>query len=184
MKAIILSITILISSGIAAEAQSGKVKPSQKKSQVSKKTVKKEVKQVPPPAIVTITSISDYNAKAAEAERASMFTIADPIINALNARADGADVDISPSGVVGMPKRAYGFANGRIRLYPAGTTSSGTITGSGLVGTGSSQGTIGSNGPSLGVNGKSPYGGSSMWGSARNLWIRPDSSLRIRGDSY
>lgn len=79
-----------------------------------------------------------------------------------------------------MPKRAYGFANGHLLLSTTSATTSGTITGSGSVGTGSSMGSLGTNGPAMELNGKSPYAGSAMWGNARNLWIsRGDSGVRV-----
>jgi hypothetical protein len=124
--------------------------------------------------VISLESSSSYPAKAS-----ANYTIADPTINALRAKANGADVKISNSGIVGMPKRAYGFANGHLVLYTNSATSSGTITGSGAVGTGSSPGSLGTNGPAMALNGKSPYAGSAMWGNARNLWIsRGDSAVR------
>ena len=68
-----------------------------------------------------------------------------------------------------IPKHAYGFHNGRLLLRSTGATSSGTITGSGSVGTGSSLGNIGSTGSGIGLNGKTPDAGSGMWGNARGF---------------
>jgi hypothetical protein len=71
-----------------------------------------------------------------------------------------------------MPKRAYGFGNGKLSFNSSAATSSGTITGSGTVGTGSSLGSIGSYGPGIGLNGKTPDAGLSMWGNATGLVIK------------
>ncbi len=108
--------------------------------------------------------------------------ISDPTIRAMNMRGNGNDAVLGPVGIPGVSRRANGFANGRLLLRPTAATSSGSIQGSGLVGTGSSLGTPGSNGPFMGVNGKSPYAGLSMWGNARNLpVIRGDSAVRRPG---
>src|SRR5215213_9930869 len=61
-------------------------------------------------------STSSYSAKSDSTERTGNFTIADPTIRALNMNANGGDVRISNSSIVGMPRRAYGFANGHIYL--------------------------------------------------------------------
>jgi len=68
-----------------------------------------------------------------------------------------------------IPKNAFGFHNGRLLLHTSGATSSGTITGSGAVGTGSSLGNIGSTGSGIGLNGKTPDAGTGMWGNAMGL---------------
>jgi hypothetical protein len=146
-----------------------------------KSSTRTSVKQ--PAGTVTTTKVStgSYAAKAPAANSSGIgtLTITDPTITALNAKANGNPVTISKSGIVGMPKRAYGFANGHLSLTTTGSTTSGTMTGSGAVGTGTSLGTFGSNGPAMGVNGKSPYAGISMWGNARNLYItHGDSSVR------
>lgn len=108
------------------------------------------------------------------------YQIGDPLLLTLDARANGSDIRINNSGIVGMPKRAYGFANGKLMLRSNGATTFGTQTGSGAVGTGTSLGTFGSNGPAMGLNGKSPYAGMNMWGNARNLNIaRTDSAVRL-----
>lgn len=79
-----------------------------------------------------------------------------------------------------MPKRAYGFANGKIIFNTNGAVTSGTQTGSGAVGTGTSLATFGSIGPPMNVNGKSPYAGINMWGNAMNINITGrDSSARL-----
>ncbi len=132
-----------------------------------------------PAAPISAVSTGSYAARGAATPASNDVYIADPTIRALNARANGSDVYVSNSGIVGMPKRAYGFANGHLMLASSGSTSSGTMTGSGTVGTGSSLGTIGSNGPAIGLNGKSPYAGSTMWGNARGMTLPyGDSTVR------
>jgi len=93
------------------------------------------------------------------------------LINLLNQRANGSRVSIGTSGIVGVPKRAFGFANGRILLRNTSSTSSGTSTGTPSVGTGNNLGTIGASGAAIGLNGKSPDAGSTMWGNARNIMV-------------
>jgi hypothetical protein len=157
---------------ITSEAQ---VKTTATRTGIRKNHSSKTSKVVATSPVVTSESSGNYAAKSPSAYR-----ISDPTINALNAKANGADVRISKSGIVGMPKRAYGFANGHLLLSTTSATSSGTITGSGSVGTGSSLGSLGTNGPAMELNGKSPYAGATMWGNARNLWIsRGDSAVRV-----
>jgi hypothetical protein len=108
------------------------------------------------------------------------YTVTDPILTTLNARANGANIRFNKSGIVGMPKSAYGFADGHIVLRTTGAVTSGTQTGSGAVATGSSLATFGSVGAPMNVNGKSPYAGINMWGNAMNMEvIRRDSSVRL-----
>jgi hypothetical protein len=108
------------------------------------------------------------------------YTISDPILTTLNARANGANIRFNNSGIIGMPKSAYGFVNGHIILNTNGAVTSGTQTGSGSVGTGTSLATFGSIGAPMNVNGKSPYAGVNMWGNAMNMnIIRRDSSVRL-----
>jgi hypothetical protein len=108
------------------------------------------------------------------------YAVTDPIITTLDARANGANIRFNKSGIIGMPKRAYGFANGHILLNTTGAVTSGTQTGSGAVGTGTSLATFGSVGAPMNVNGKSPYAGINMWGNAMNMQVaRRDSSVRL-----
>ena len=79
-----------------------------------------------------------------------------------------------------VPRNAYGFHNGRLLLHSTGATSSGTITGSGAVGTGSSLGNIGSTGSGIGLNGKTPDAGSGMWGNARGFLSIPQEKKITR----
>lgn len=178
MKKIILLAGVLFSTFV--QSQSTK-KQSPKRSsppKVSRNKTASKSTLTPPSGTVSLNSSNNYAAKS-NASSTSALTISDPILKSLNARANGADIKINKSGIVGMPKSAYGFANGHLTLSTSGSTTSGTQTGSGLVGTGTSLGTFGSAGPALQVNGKSPYAGINMWGNAMNLNVlRPDSSSR------
>src|SRR5690349_3581720 len=76
-----------------------------------------------------------------------------------------------------MPKGTYGLANGRIILMPSGARSSGGITGSGGIGTGTSIGITGANGPAMQVNGKNLYAAPGIYGDRtigvnRNIFAR------------
>jgi hypothetical protein len=128
------------------------------------------------------SSSNEARAGASNSQSAAQLSISDPTINALNARANGNPVMVSSSGIVGMSKHAYGFANGHLTLYSSGATSTGTSTGSGAVGTGTSLGNIGASGPGMAINGKSPYAGSNMWGNATRMTVRyGDSTVRVTG---
>jgi hypothetical protein len=186
MKKMILCAAMLLSIAVVSQAQAIKSKTGAK-TQAGKMSMSKRMDkagaQEQDKKVYRSVSTAEYAAKSGLVqETPSQYTIADPMINALNAKARGSDIRISKSGIVGMPKRAYGFANGHLTLYTTGTTSSGTITGSGAVGTGSSLGSIGSEGAGIAVNGKSPYAGTAMWGNARGLTIlNGDSSVRMAG---
>lgn len=167
MNRVVILWCLLMISGLS-HAQAGKVKSS------AKQQGNKVVKKTNPDKLsgtISLSSEAAYPAMAplGPASSRHQLKIADPIILTLKERAKGNDVPISASGIVGMPKRAYGFANGHILLRSTTVTTSGTSTGMPTVGTGSSLGTIGSAGPFIGMNGKSPYAGSAMWGNARGL---------------
>jgi hypothetical protein len=131
--------------------------------------------------IVTLNTTVSYPAKAnILSVQRNNYTIADPILTTLDKRANGVNIRFNNSGIVGMPKRAYGFANGHITFSTSGSVTFGTQTGSGAVGTGTSLGTFGSMGTSMNVNGKSHNAGINMWGNAMNMMITPrDSSVRL-----
>lgn len=95
---------------------------------------------------------------------ANNWQIADPVVRTLNERANGATTTDFKE-FMGVGRGTYGVANGRILLRPNGATTSGGITGSGAVGTGSTPGGVGTHGVSLGVNGKNPYAGPAIWGT-------------------
>lgn len=160
MKPVLMCMGLLLVA--SATVQSQTKKPSKSKSAQAAAT----------PGI-TLRSTGSYEAKGPLNMRraAHQFTISDPVLNALDARAKGAKIEINGSGIVGMPKSAYGFANGHLSLKTTGAVTSGTQTGSGAVATGTSLGTFGSLGPAMAVNGKSPYAGTIMWGNARNIYL-------------
>jgi hypothetical protein len=108
------------------------------------------------------------------------FSIADPTLIYLQDKANGIDNNYYKTPIVGERKHTYGFADGHLILSTSGTTSSGTITGSGAVGTGSSAGSLSSNTYLGGANGKSPYAGPSSWGTGvtgQGINVK-DSSVR------
>ena len=180
MKKIIFCGGILFLSSITVQSQITQKKSPGKAT--TKNSHNKTQKHILPDKSSTIilSSTNKYNAKANTASDVSNLTISDPIITSLMARANGAGPKINKSGIVGMPKSAYGFANGHITLITTGATTSGTQTGSGVVGTGTSLGTFGSVGPALEVNGKSPYAGINMWGNAMNLHLlKTDSASSV-----
>jgi hypothetical protein len=179
MKAI-LCVGILLST-IASQAQTVRKtqakKAGAKTTQVKKQSTRSTIDSA---NIISLTSTAAYTAKSDNAN-SSTLTISDPILRAFDARANGANVSLGKSGIVGMPKRAYGFANGHILLKTTGATTSGTQTGSGSVGTGTSLGTFGSTGTAMAVNGKSPDAGINMWGNAHDMnIIRSDSTITSR----
>lgn len=177
----ILSAAVLLLFQIAAQSQ---IKARAKKQThtnavYKKKTSKAETTSSNSPAVF-LHSTEVNHAKANGSK--NNLTISDPIITTMDARAGGANISLGKSGIVGMPKRAYGFANGHISLMSNGSTTSGTQTGSGSVGTGSSTGTFGSVGPSINVNGKSSNAGINMWGNAMNMMMiyKTDTTTKIR----
>jgi len=148
------------------------------------KSKKQSFKQQPPQTVssskpktetsntITLNSNSSYSAKTNTTGLStwkSNYIVSDPLLTTLGARANGAKIQFNNSGIVGMPKRAYGFADGHIVLNSTGAVTSGTQTGSGAVGTGTSLATFGTSGAPMKVNGKSPYAGTSMWGNSMNL---------------
>lgn len=124
-------------------------------------------------SVIRLNSVSDNQARAGE------LRISDPFILTLNERAKGYDAGIKDVEILGLSKGAYGYSHGRLKVFPSGTTSSGTITGMGAVATGSSPGSMGSIGLGMGANGKSPFAGTGMWGNSRGLNIsRTDTISR------
>jgi hypothetical protein len=117
------------------------------------------------------TGINAAKASSSISVTSNQFRVSDPVVLALGERAKGNEIFVSRSGIVGMPKRAYGFANGHILLHSTVATSSGSTGGTSSVGTGGSISGMGSSGSFIGMNGKSPYAGQAMWGNARGLLI-------------
>lgn len=150
----------------------------QKAASPPKKQVTRNPATTKADTVFSLESTGNYPAKISlKNSSPQQLSISDPILRVFDARANGADISFSKSGVVGMPKHAYGFADGHLSLKNSGATTFGTQTGSGSVGTGTSLGTFGSAGPGLGVNGKSPYAGTVMWGNAYNMYIPVTDSI-------
>ena len=185
MKQMFLCAGIFLLISTAAQSQQTKSKSKIKKATHAKTASAKETASNSnnSPSTVTLNTTGSYSAKTNATALPSLnnnYMITDPILATLNARANGANIQFNKSGIVGMPKRAYGFANGHITLATTGAVTSGTQTGSGAVSTGSSLATFGSIGAPMNVNGKSSYAGINMWGNAMNMEIlRTDSSMRF-----
>ena len=181
MKRMILCAGLLfLLAGMAAAQTTNKKATAKKqytthKKNTAGKDTKKENTQteiVSIPGTTYLVSNGSYSAFSNTRSGIDRYTIADPTIRTLNARANGANMNISSSGIVGVPKRAYGFARGQIILMPDGARTTGTMTGSGATGTGTSIGIVGSGGPAMGVNGKNPYAG---WG----IYGIPNTGIRL-----
>lgn len=110
---------------------------------------------------VSLVNTARYDA------RAGRYRISDPTINRMNQRAAGYDLPLGASGIAGMPRGSYGFANGKILLRNTTATTPGTGYGSGGVGTGTALQGPGTSEAAVGVNGKSPYAGPWLWGDRR-----------------
>ena len=159
-----------------AEAQT----KSTKKKAATKKAVVKKSNQSATKDTGTVT-LNSTTANAAYAPATSnRLSIADPTINVMNMRASGADINFRNSPIAGMPKSTYGIANGKILLRNTTATTSGSSYGSGAVGTGTSILGTGTSEATIGVNGKSPYAGSWLWGDRRPVYNVPlrDSARR------
>lgn len=172
---------ILVLWAAMANAQTTPNSTNAKQKAITKKEAAKITDHPKPDTAVFATgsfnSMGSYPAKAGSrnSNQYSTLQIADPAIRIFNARANGYDTAASSSGIIGMPKRAYGIANGRLIFRSSAATSSGTITGSGSVGTGSSVGSMGTGAQVQGVNGKSIYAGPGMWGTKVTApELRPD----------
>lgn len=165
MKRMILCLSVLLWV-FGSQAQTRQKKAKARTTSTKKAAIKKSIQSTAKTNTARLTSAGSYFARTNNANAGSGLQISDPILTALDARANGADIPIGKSGIVGMPKRAYGFANGHLFFGTTGSVTSGTQTGSGAVGTGTGQGTFGSISPVMGVNGKSPYAGLNMWGNA------------------
>jgi hypothetical protein len=167
----VITLCLLLSIGTHILAQSNSTKEQTKQFNNQKTTV--------------LRSEGSYNAFY---YNPSKLSISDPVLNFINARANGSDVKMRNSPLAGERKHTYGFADGHLLLRSTGATSSGTITGSGAVATGSTPGSLGTSGYIPGVNGKSPYAGPSTWGTAitgqginlNDSSIRPASKKRSK----
>lgn len=146
-------VSLLFSSAVAAQQVR---KPSKKG-----KTVAVKKKRAAP---TLLKNEWPYTAKAQEANRVTKLQISDSLLRTFNARAAGFSIP-NVKDLPGVPRGTYGFANGKILLYSNTATSSGTIMGSGAVGTGTSPAGVGTSGPSTGINGKNPYAGFGPYGT-------------------
>lgn len=173
MKRVLWCAGLLLALTIGADAQT-KGKTGLKKGQVTqnKSTAKKTSaqknlnnKKTDTRETNVLSSTGTYNAYATPAAEAGRLQIADPTIRILNERANSNNApEISGSGIIGMPKLAYGIANGHILFRSTDAPTSGTSTGSGSVGTGTNVGPVGTAGHAIGVNGKNPYAGPGIYG--------------------
>jgi hypothetical protein len=180
MKKMIWCAGILLLINLTVQAQTKKVKARKTVSSKNISANRSPHTTRTPSNTVSLTSSTNYAAKANTSSlpvSQNKYTVTDPILTTLDARANGASIRLNNSGIVGMPKRAYGFANGHIVLNTTGAVTFGTQTGSGAVGTGTSLATFGSIGAPMNVNGKSPYAGVNMWGNAMNMNITKRDSL-------
>jgi len=168
MKRLILCAGVFIGLLNTAEAQTKKAASNKSQAAAKSSSTNKNTKK--------LESTSAYEAKAPALPKSSLgwqntpattnsFRINDPIIRTLNAKAHGANVPIDFKEFLGVGRGAYGIANGRIMLRPTGSTTSGGITGSGSIATGSTPASAGIHATVPTVNGKNPYAGPGMWGT-------------------
>lgn len=171
MKRIIWSAGLLLLISVTAEAQTKKAAQKKKTPQTVRTTNKKTTTKKQTNNTVTLADTTSYSAYSGNTN-SKRFQISDPVVRTMDANSKGANIRVSGSGIVGMPRGSYGFANGKIKLYNTVATTSGGITGSGTVGTGSYPGSIGTGANAISVNGKSPYAGSGMWGWNNSITLR------------
>ncbi|MDQ3278149.1 MAG: hypothetical protein M3Q06_07470 [Bacteroidota bacterium] len=114
----------------------------------------------------TLTTVSMMSTTTHQANRdaGNRFSIADPVINIYQQRANGIPATFNGKEVIGMPGSTYGIANGRILLRNTTATTPGTNYGSGAVGTGTTLLGVGASENAITVNGKNPYAGPWLWG--------------------
>lgn len=174
MKQVIVCISFLMIGALAADAQT-KGKTGAKKGQVTKSTPVAKKGQgrknldinnnTTRGSTTVLNSMGSYKAYGSPGAAADRLQIADPTIRTLNERAFSRTVpEIEGSGIIGMPKLAYGVANGHILFRSTDAPTSGTSMGSGSVGTGTNVGPVGTAGHAIGVNGKNPYAGPGIYG--------------------
>ena len=129
-------------------------------------------------------SLTSISANQAYGESSRPLSIADPTIRILNQRANGSNIQISSSGIVGMPNGAYGLLNGKLLLRPSTATSSGTLYGSGSVATGTTMMGVGTGANTPGLNGKNPYAGPGFWGTKLPLRNLPATGNNKAPDGF
>lgn len=178
MKKVIVCIGFLLAGAIGAEAQT-RGNTGAKKSTVVKNTgathrtqPKKNLNHnniTNRGSVTVLNSTGSYNAYGSPAAAAGRLQISDPTIRTFNERAFSRTApEVEGSGIVGMPKLAYGVANGHILFRSTDAPTMGTSTGSGAVGTGTNVGSMGTSGHVIGVNGKNPYAGPGIYGLPLN----------------
>src|SRR5687767_3153603 len=124
MKKVILIIWTLMSITSVADAQKNNTKSGVKKETTTKHaSVKKQTTSPRLPVANGTTTLASNSANSALAVPTDSLRIADPTIQVLNANAKGANIKLGPSGLIGVPRGTYGFANGKILLYSNGATS-------------------------------------------------------------
>ncbi len=166
MKRVILCVSVFISLTTISAAQQVKHKNATSKHRgTGKATTAKRNTNSSNTATTNVLTSSSSNSAYSNNATANNLQIHDPVIRSLNEKANGRNVNIGGSGVMGMPKATYGVANGHLIFRQSDATTSGTSTGSGAVGTGSSPGPMGTSGAVMGVNGKSPYAGPGIYGA-------------------
>lgn len=178
MKKVIVCISFLFIGTLGADAQT-KGRTGAKKGQVTRNATEAKKAQVKKNlrennnntsgTTAILNSIGTYNAYGRSAAPAGRLQISDPTIRTLNERASSRTMpEVEGSGIIGMPKLAYGVANGHILFRSTDAPTSGTGTGSGSVGTGTNAGPVGTAGHAIGVNGKNPYAGPGIYGLPLN----------------
>jgi hypothetical protein len=113
---------------------------------------------------ITINRSVSVNNSNAYAAPSVQYRIFDPVVLGMNKKVNGHTIPPDLNAVDVMPKGTYGLANGRIILMPSGARTSGGITGTGGIGTGTSIGIMSTNGPAMQVNGKNPYAAPGIYG--------------------
>ncbi len=170
MKKLLIGTIILICSHAQAQTTQRKAASPTKRANDNNAMATRQQQQM------ALNSTGSYQAKAPSAS--GRLWIADPTIRALNNRREGAEIPMfGTNSILGLPKGTYGYRKGQLWLRSTDATSIGGVTGNSSVGNGSSAGGVGTGGFVNGVNGKSPYAGAGIWGSAQGMQL-PDSVLR------
>jgi hypothetical protein len=174
MKRIILCICVLCSLALSVTAQTNGKNGIKKQQSTTKKGVpnkgtnklnKSNLANTSRQNTTVLSSTGTYNALGNLNTDSGRLIISDPTIRTFNQRAfTPMNSDVPGSGVIGMPKLAYGIANGQIIFCTSVAPTVGTSTGSGAVGTGTNVGAVGAGGNVMGVNGKNAYAGPGIYG--------------------
>lgn len=144
----------------------------------AKKPAKKAVAKNVSRKTATVSKSVSVNNANAYALPAIRYRISDPVLLEMNRKAYGYSIPPNLNiGVRAMPKGTYGLANGHIILMPSDARTSGGITGTGGIGTGTSIGITGASGPAMQVNGKNPYAASGIYGD-RTIGIYQNNFIR------